>query len=1043
MKKQFFLGYFAAAILAISSIAHAAIFENMDNATSWVTQTWLPTSGVPYLVPAGGQNKVAFPCALSQTVDGSRCAWDKVYSNVNFTGFNAVKVKLNIQNRAAIDHIGYYFELPTLDPQQQPFQAYHGVNALGGSLVEGDQESILALSNLVSPTCVGGSCTLASLSNMTKIRVSPWKRSGTQQDATITIDSFEAINISVALIESDDKNYTTAMKALLDNSKINYFAINKNKFTTAVSSPLNPLAGTKIIIANYATLTAAQADFVANYAALSNAKVIIYGPYSLQGTLSQVLGINNTNGAHIDYVAAMQFTSAAASELVLPNQVPAVYSEVWPKTSSNSSGTAVPIAYWIANGVVTTAPAWVFNNAGAYRDKYLSYTYHTLDEQHVLLAIMLKLRPDMATEIVSGLSASTDKFAAYTSFIAALDDIELKLNAQAASTRKIYGLQKVNEARQAYANAQSSGSTAAFVTIDFLLNARKSLGEAYAQLNQAAESNEIKATWTHTGLGAYPGNWKKSIDYAAAFGFTHVISNFARGANVVYPSAYLCTPQNPLSSSNLCFEKNSYWASAAPNDADPLLTSINEAHAQGLKLFAWKTDFEWGSSTETNLTWWSNSSFAQREYNAVSQTYVDVKAPTPCAAQIRDMDFNVLAEVAQNYAVDGIHLDYIRFNSAKASYDNYCKTTFSEYSATGAQCALSASWPDNSNGVLTTANAACVAEFKAFRKSVITNHVSRIRNMINNVNALGIAGKPYIDLSAAVWESGNDELGQDWPAWAKATPSLLDRAFPMTYSATLQEFQTGVLGSAEKIKTPVGTGTVIPLHFGLGGYRTTNENITSQISWLRSSYPYQARGFSFFEFNQDSIENMLPQVAKAVIFHDEDGDGVHDDVDNCPSLANPTQTDSNNDGVGDSCTHGLTAAYFNNKNLAGSSVMTRIDSTIDFNWSWNSPAPGIINSDYFSVRWIGKVLPPVSGSYTFCTTTDDGVRLWVNGVRIIKKWIDQAETSWCGTAVLTQNQPVAIKMEFYDATEEAVAQLRWEYPGQSSTAVPASQLFVQ
>lgn len=34
---------------------------------------------------------------------------------------------------------------------------------------------------------------------------------------------------------------------------------------------------------------------------------------------------------------------------------------------------------------------------------------------------------------------------------------------------------------------------------------------------------------------------------------------------------------------------------------------------------------------------------------------------------------------------------------------------------------------------------------------------------------------------------------------------------------------------------------------------------------------------------------------------DSDGDGIYDDVDNCPSVSNPSQTDSNSDGIGDAC----------------------------------------------------------------------------------------------------------------------------------------------
>src|SRR5712691_12461898 len=49
----------------------------------------------------------------------------------------------------------------------------------------------------------------------------------------------------------------------------------------------------------------------------------------------------------------------------------------------------------------------------------------------------------------------------------------------------------------------------------------------------------------------------------------------------------------------------------------------------------------------------------------------------------------------------------------------------------------------------------------------------------------------------------------------------------------------------------------------------------------------------------------------------------------------------------------FTAAYFNNADLTAP-VLTRADSTINFDWASASPAPGV-DPNTFSVRWNGRV----------------------------------------------------------------------------------------
>lgn len=139
---------------------------------------------------------------------------------------------------------------------------------------------------------------------------------------------------------------------------------------------------------------------------------------------------------------------------------------------------------------------------------------------------------------------------------------------------------------------------------------------------------------------------------------------------------------------------------------------------------------------------------------------------------------------------------------------------------------------------------------------------------------------------------------------------------------------------------------------------------------------------------------------------------------------------------------GLRAEYFNNNNLNAPVILTRTDATVDFDWGTSSPVPGSINADYFSVRWTGQVEAPVTGTYIFSTNSDDGVRLWVNGIQIINDWNGHAPLINTGTPLnLTAGQRYTIRMEYFDNIIGAVAKLRWAYPGQSQETVPQKRLY--
>jgi hypothetical protein len=93
------------------------------------------------------------------------------------------------------------------------------------------------------------------------------------------------------------------------------------------------------------------------------------------------------------------------------------------------------------------------------------------------------------------------------------------------------------------------------------------------------------------------------------------------------------------------------------------------------------------------------------------------------------------------------------------------------------------------------------------------------------------------------------------------------------------------------------------------------------------------------------------------------------------------------------------------------------------------------------VRWSGAVRAKVTGTHTFYTTSDDGVRLFVNNVPVIDNWTAHAATENSSSIALTAGQLYDVRMEFYENGGLAVARLSWAAPGVAKEVVPRANLY--
>ena len=162
------------------------------------------------------------------------------------------------------------------------------------------------------------------------------------------------------------------------------------------------------------------------------------------------------------------------------------------------------------------------------------------------------------------------------------------------------------------------------------------------------------------------------------------------------------------------------------------------------------------------------------------------------------------------------------------------------------------------------------------------------------------------------------------------------------------------------------------------------------------------------------------------------GGGSYSDYTNVATVT----TTANPGGSGD----GLLGTYYNNIDFTGA-VVQQIDPQINFDWGGGAPVAGI-GSDFFSVAWTGILRPPSSGNYTFFTTSDDGVRLYIDGQLVISNWTDHGATEDASQPLaLSSTTTYTIRMEFYEDLFLAAAQLRWSSESVPKSLIPQSALY--
>jgi uncharacterized lipoprotein YddW (UPF0748 family) len=293
--------------------------------------------------------------------------------------------------------------------------------------------------------------------------------------------------------------------------------------------------------------------------------------------------------------------------------------------------------------------------------------------------------------------------------------------------------------------------------------------------------------WTTYGVSPSAGDVQRIVDQAVSAGFNAIFFQ-ARAAGDAFYTPGL-EPWSPRLTGTLgpTLGVDPGW--------DPLAEMISRAHAAGLQVHAWlnvspawqappsqelgalvpATDGVWPPQALNRFTYSTNGGYglgySWRVYDEgghMPVTWNGYTWASPACPQVRDHVAAVAADIVARYAIDGLHLDNVRYPGRQYSLDPFTQVACSADPACAAQ-SFDAWRPD-------------------YQRRQVTDLVARITEQTH-------AARPGALVSAAVWpvyvsrpgwpstSQGYHDYYQNSQAWVQQ--GAIDAIAPMLYGSEM------------------------------------------------------------------------------------------------------------------------------------------------------------------------------------------------------------------------------------------------------------------
>ncbi|MDI6784176.1 MAG: family 10 glycosylhydrolase, partial [bacterium] len=286
------------------------------------------------------------------------------------------------------------------------------------------------------------------------------------------------------------------------------------------------------------------------------------------------------------------------------------------------------------------------------------------------------------------------------------------------------------------------------------------------------------------------------------------------------------------------------WAEQISKDGtdpgwDPLSVAVEEAHQLGLQLHAWVNVYPaWMGNNppkSPNHIWHTHPDWfcidREGKKMELGRAYVVLN---PAHPEVQEHLFRIFMELVQNYNIDGLHFDYVRYYGASYSFDSVSLQRFyDQYRTT----------PDEA-----------LDQWSEFRREQVAALVRRTYQGIKSV-------KPQMMLSASVW--GNYDDGyiyylQDSHRWL--AEGIIDFICPMMYTLDNDQY----LAWAKRHLYNQHQRYIYP---GTGPYQMKNvDDLIKQIEINRSvAGNDKVKGTTIFDYSALFAKNQRTKFGDALV----------------------------------------------------------------------------------------------------------------------------------------------------------------------------------